>query len=248
MSPLGHDAAPRTDAYQDLGEFHDLFMSAPWDRLRPSLRAAFGALDPGATVLDLGAGTGMGTRTLAAVTRARIVAIEPSRTMRAVLTARVADDADLSHRVTVRAGLLPDALDEVRWPVAGFLCAHMLGHLPATARAATFARLRTLLAPGAVGLVTVEPEAREPLTAAIAEERQIGDLRYVARYLPSPDERRFVSEYEVLDGERVLRQERFAGSWESLTFDGLQNELAEAGLSARPHGGGAALVGVGRPD
>ncbi|WP_129783358.1 SAM-dependent methyltransferase [Promicromonospora panici] len=232
------------DSYQDLGEFHDLFMTAPWDRLRPALRTAFGSLDPGATILDLGAGTGLGTRTLAAVTRARIVAIEPSRTMRAVLTARVADDADLAHRVTVRAGLLPDALDDVRWPAAGFVCAHMLGHLSADTRAATFDRLRTLLAPGAVGLVTVEPDGTEAATGTLTQERQIGDLRYVARYLPLPDGNRYVSEYEVRDGELVLRQERFAGTWEPLTLDQLRQELAGTGLSARPHGDGAALVSL----
>jgi SAM-dependent methyltransferase len=245
---VSDDTPAPADSYQDLGEFHDLFMSAPWERLRPALRTAFSSLDPGATILDLGAGTGMGTRTLAAVTRARIVAIEPSRTMRAVLTARVADDADLTHRVTVRAGLLPDALDEVRWPVAGFVCAHMLGHLPDSARAATFARLRTLLAPGAVGLVTVEPDIREAAAGALTQERQIGDLRYVARYLPSPDGNRYVSEYEVRDGERVLRQERFAGSWEPLTLDQLRYELAQAGLSARPHGDGTARVSVEQPE
>jgi hypothetical protein len=108
--------------------------------------------------------------------------------------------------------------------------------------------LRTLLAPGAVGLVTVEPDIREAAAGALTQERQIGDLRYVARYLPSPDGNRYVSEYEVRDGERVLRQERFAGSWEPLTLDQLRYELAQAGLSARPHGDGTARVSVEQPE
>lgn len=77
-----------SDTYAAVGEFHDLFMDDAWDRLVPALARAFGALDAGGTVLDVGAGSGVGTRRLAAATRATIVAVEPSVTMRSVLLAR----------------------------------------------------------------------------------------------------------------------------------------------------------------
>ncbi|HNR00857.1 MAG TPA: class I SAM-dependent methyltransferase, partial [Trueperaceae bacterium] len=91
LSPSGYDR---------LGEFHDLFVDEARLRLRPAFESAFGRLEPSAVVLDLGAGTGLGVRHLARATRARIVAVEPSVTMRAVLLARVADDPALASRVT----------------------------------------------------------------------------------------------------------------------------------------------------
>ncbi|GAB3173361.1 hypothetical protein GCM10027059_44230 [Myceligenerans halotolerans] len=114
-------------------------------QLRPVLEAAFGDLGPDATLLDLGAGSGVGTRTLAACTRARIIAVEPSRTMRSVLLARIADDGALGEQVSVMAGAVPRALEELPGEVAGFVCAHMLGHLTAAQRTETFAVVRYVL-------------------------------------------------------------------------------------------------------
>src|SRR5690606_42082628 len=92
-----------------MGEFHDLFMLEVWERLAPSLASAFGALDADAVVIDVGAGAGVGTRTLARVTAAKVIAVEPSLTMRAVLLARVADDAVLAPQVSGVAWRVPGA-------------------------------------------------------------------------------------------------------------------------------------------
>ncbi len=71
--PLTH-----TDAYEELGELHDLFMASRGSACAGSSRTSCSTW---------GAGTGMGTRALVGVTRAKVVALEPSRTMRAALTA-----------------------------------------------------------------------------------------------------------------------------------------------------------------
>jgi methylase of polypeptide subunit release factors len=95
------------DPYEGMGEFHDLFMDDAWARLRPVLTEAFAHLDESATVLDLGAGTGLGTRALAASTPARIVAVEPPLTMRAVLTARRSASSSSSGSARVGARRSP---------------------------------------------------------------------------------------------------------------------------------------------
>jgi SAM-dependent methyltransferase len=231
--------------YDAMGEFHDLFMDEPWQRLRPVLATTFGGLGPTARVLDLGAGTGVGTRLLARVTAARITAVEPSRTMRTALTMRVADDPYLTARVTVVDGRAPDVFDSLAGPVDGFVCAHMLGHLMPAARQATFVRLAASLTPAAAGVVTLSPEETgddQVDPEAVEESRQIGDHRYVARYPPSPDGRTHVSEYEVRDGDRVVRRERVSGPWQPLTASALREELAAAGLTLEPHGSGAAVL------
>lgn len=109
------------DLYDDLAEFHDLFMKEPWEALRPAVREVVGGLGPDDVVVDLGAGTGMGTRVIAAESAASLVAVEPSRMMRTALMARVAGDQALAERVTVVAGGLPDALETCigEQPVAG---------------------------------------------------------------------------------------------------------------------------------
>ncbi|MGE4365427.1 MAG: class I SAM-dependent methyltransferase [Mycolicibacterium sp.] len=212
------------DAYEGMGEFHDLFMTDVGGGLRPALASAFADLDPVATVLDLGAGTGIGTRLLARSTPAQVIAIEPSLTMRAVLLARVADDAELVDRVSVLAGAAPDILNEVAGPVAGFVCAHMLGHLTAPQRQQTFARLSALLEPDGIGIITL-PRTPDPAEAPVVEEStRIGRHRYLARHQATQ------SEYLVLDGDRILRQETFPSSWEPPTLDQLHNELRQAGL------------------
>jgi hypothetical protein len=112
-SQLREGAAMTADLYDDLAEFHDLFMKEPWEALRPAVREVVGGLGPDDVVVDLGAGTGMGTRVIAAETAANLVAVEPSRMMRTALMARVAGDQALAERVTVVAGLVtftPDVL------------------------------------------------------------------------------------------------------------------------------------------
>ncbi|MFT4167373.1 MAG: class I SAM-dependent methyltransferase [Microlunatus sp.] len=225
-----------TDEYAELGEFHDLFMSDTWNVLVPALAAAFGGLAPEATIVDLGAGSGVGTKRLAYVTRAQIVAIERSLTMRAGLFARICDDPELSQRVTVLAGALPSVLDEIHHPVDGFVCAHMLGHLSAEERRDTFARLSALLAPAGVGLVTLPRDASDAGVESreVIEERWIGRHRYLARHVAEDSDGNGFSEYRVLDGDRTIRSATFASSWSMPTYDELLAELAATGLTLEP--------------
>lgn len=230
-----------TDHYAELGELHDLFMPDVWDPLVATLAATFDDLGLNATILDLGAGSGVGTVRLAHATRAQIVAVEPSLTMRSVLLARVADDRALSERVSVYAGAAPAILDQLDGPLDGFLCAHMLGHLSVKERRATFERLAALLRPGGVGLVTVAPQSA-PETDVVTEERRIGRHRYVERLLPTDLPGTSVAEYQVSEGEQLIRSISFTSSWAMPTPDELRDELRAAGLALGPADRGLAPV------
>lgn len=230
-----------TDHYAELGELHDLFMPDVWDPLVGTLATTFGSLGPDATILDLGAGSGVGTVRVAHATRAQIVAVEPSLTMRSVLLARIADDPELCERVSVYAGAAPTILDEIDRPIDGFLCAHMLGHLSAAERRATFERLAAMLTPDGVGLVTVRPQSA-PVTDIVIEERRIGRHRYVERLLPTEFPGTSVAKYQVFDGERLIRSASFTSSWAMPSQDGLRDELRDAGLALKTADRGLAAV------
>lgn len=232
-----------TDHYAELGELHDLFMPDVWDPLVGTLATTFGDLGPDTTILDLGAGSGVGTVRLADATQAQILAVEPSLTMRSVLLARIADDHELSERVSVYAGAAPAILDEIDEPLDGFLCAHMLGHLSADERRDTFERLAALLRPDGVGLVTV-PRQGAAGTDVVVEERRIGRHRYVARHLPENGDGGPVSDYSVLDGDRLIRSESFTSSWAMPSQDELRAELRAAGLLLDSTSGGLTAVRV----
>lgn len=220
---------PHSDPYEGLGEFHDLFMVEPWERLRPSVARLFGDLTHDGVVVDLGAGTGMGTRVLAAESQARVVAVEPSLTMRAVLTARVADSDAMRERVSVWAGSVPVVLGSLPASVDGVLCAHVLGHLTDGQRVQLVRWLSQALRPGRSALVTTQEPDDADVAGEVTESRQLGGLGYRVTYLPGGTEG-FSSRYEVLEGDRVLRTETFRGRWETVTHDELDTLAAGHGL------------------
>ena len=236
-----------SDPYWGMGEFHDLFMDGAWEQVRPVLVEAFGGLERDAVVVDLGAGSGIGTRLLAQSTAARVIAVEPSLMMRAVLTARVADDPTLAERVTVLADAAPQVLERIGRPLAGFVCAHVLGHLSTADRVSTWRGLARQLDVDARGVVVVDDGSEHQAGDPAVVERRIGEHRYMARHLPA-GVGSYESEYTVLDGDRVVRHERFTGSWRSITLRQLDDELVEHGLSVEARGAGVGLVSRPRPE
>ncbi|NEE04378.1 class I SAM-dependent methyltransferase [Phytoactinopolyspora halotolerans] len=250
------------DSYGAMAEFHDLFMVEPWDELRSHVRAAFGGLPAEAIIVEIGAGSGIGTRVIAQETRARVFALEPDLVMRAILTARVADDPELASRVTVVAGAVPADLGRLPERVDGFVCAHMLGHLAESDRRALFAWLATHLSDDGTGLVTVHWPRREVGGSPdetngandagggndadgsggdVVEVRTLGEYEYRARHhAPDrPDESR--SSYEVWRGEVMLRRYTFTSAWRIVTTEVISTDLA-ASLSIEPSGSHVALI------
>lgn len=234
--------------YEGLAEFHDLFMVEPWERLRPHVRAAFAHFADDAVIVEIGAGTGMGTRTIAEECPARIAGLEPDLVMRSILTARVADDPGLARRVTVIAGSAPDDVDLLPTPFDGFVCAHMLGHLDQSQRLRLFEWIDANLREDGIGLITTQErgatnrETGDSPDSEFMQRRSLGQYEYRAYYQETAAADAFSSRYEVWHGDDRIRRAEFVGSWRTVTADDIAGELGRLRLGVEPLDLGVALI------
>ncbi len=234
-----------TDHYDQLAEFHDLFMVEPWEKLRPSVASVFSDLTSDAVIAEIGAGTGMGTLVLAEESSARVMALEPNQVMRTALMIRVTTVPGLDERVTVVAGSAPDDLGLLKGSIDGFVCAHMLGHLDRPARMKLFAWLDRTLSDEGLGLVTfqlVDP-GWDHTTNEVVETRRVGEYEYRAVHHLDTGKDMFSTRYEVWDGDEMLRSVGVEGVWRPVTLDELEAELAGTSLKIRQIADQVAAVG-----
>lgn len=234
-----------SDGYEQMAEFHDLFMGETWSKLRTLLERELGQLGPDDLVVDLGAGTGLGTLALVEQTDAEVWAVEPSMTMRAVLLHRVASSPAASSRVSVWAGSVPDALRDVPAPVAGVIATHMLGHLGPDERDELFAWLASALGTDGIALFTFQSAETEDGPADDGGEHEeevgVGRHRYRATHLPSGQGYR--TRYDVIDiGGTVIRSLPVSGTWSTVSYDDIADAAAEHGLACRQATDGVAVV------
>lgn len=198
------------------------------DRLATALTSA----DPASgTVIEFGAGTGLGTDVLLdTLAPAPILAAEPSAQLRAVLLARLAARED-RDRVTV----FPVGATELPLPdrIAAVVGMHMIGHVAPAQRRTLFAELMPRLAPGAPLVFNVQP----PDTAVEVPEwppfgTTVGRLRYegTGRAVPSaPDRVHWTMTYRTLDGETEIARAVAEYEWWIVSADRLAAELRQAG-------------------
>jgi 2-polyprenyl-3-methyl-5-hydroxy-6-metoxy-1,4-benzoquinol methylase len=223
------------DEYQISGEYLHLLSEPAWQALRPPVTAALRGAAGGATLLDVGAGSGLSTEALAgAVPDSDVVAVEPSPVLRAVLLSRVTAHPDLRHRVTVVAGDalgvdLPDRLGAV-------LAMNMIGHLDRDGRRTFLHRVAERLLPGAPLVLNLQPPA-EPTSVpfTVFGAIPVGRHSYEGggSAEPSgPDSVTWRMRYRVLDADgTVLREDHVAYRWHVTPAEALLAELAEAGLT-----------------
>jgi SAM-dependent methyltransferase len=223
------------DVYEESGEFLDVLSGPAWQMLREPVRAALrGTVAHAGPVLDVGAGTGLGTAVLAeACPGSPVLAIEPSPVLRAVLLSRVASDAALRERVTVVASdalsaVLPDRLDAV-------LAINMIGHLAPHERRTFWERVAARLAPGAPLVVNLQPPA-EPVAVGYTTfgTVQVGGHTYEGGGGAEPSGPGMVTwrmRYRVLDAAGAVVQERTVDyPWHVISVADLLDELTDAGL------------------
>ena len=207
-------------SYDATAEFHEIHMHTAWDRLRDLMRDTFADIGPDAVIVDIGAGSGMGSALLADITDAEIIALEPNTTMRSMMMARL-DQVDVLERVTVIPEAVPEGLDGLPDRVEGVIATHMLGHLTGAARATLLDWIATSLAPGRTALLTVTPEALQEVpaegTEPVVAERTVGRFVYRMTYhMPGPG--RYEGLWEVIDRQGlVVRSVPDAISWDPLT-------------------------------
>jgi SAM-dependent methyltransferase len=234
------------DYYSPVAEFYEMVAARQAASSGPALAAVLAGVDPSAgPVVEVGAGTGRVTEIIAAaLPAARIVAVEPSAAMRAVLTSRVATDDTLRRRVTVVDAAAPDL------PLPPTICAAVVfgvaGHLDEPARVRLWRRLRSRLAPG--GVVVVElMGVRRPrdIAPALSIRDSIGRHDYewwVAGRPAGGDRMRFTTTWRVFRAGQLLREVTDSYDWYTIDTGQLARE---SGMVSRP---AAAVTGAGAPE
>ncbi len=232
-------------SYDITAEFHEVFMPPAWDRLRDPLSAIFGDIGPDGVIVDIGAGSGLGSVLLAEVSEAEIVALEPNTTMRSMMVARL-DTAGVLERVTVLPGAVPDGLEGLPDRVDGVIATHMLGHLAGAARMSLLEWIANSLAPGRTALLTVTPEAAAEAPAGgtepVVQERAVGRFVYrVTSRMAGPGLMEGV--FEVIDQQQeVIRSVPDTTSWEAVTADDVSASLASHPVEVTEPLDGVALI------
>jgi hypothetical protein len=225
------------DPYAESGELIDVLSLEAWQTLRGPIGEALQAAVPGqGPIVDVGAGTGLGTLVIAdTLPDAEIIAVEPSPILRAVLLSRLAAADRLRGRVTVLAAdatgaRLPDRL-------GGAIAINMIGHLPPAQRHRFFTDLRPRLAPAAPLVVNLQPPAEVTTIPETAfSSVVIGRHTYQGSGAATPageDAVTWRMRYRILDADGTLAREHTVDyRWHMVSRQRLLGELAGAGYSA----------------
>lgn len=222
------------DSYAVAAEYYDLWAAGHWAALAPALVARLQGVDPSwGPVLDVGAGTGLGTVTIAdTVPGVRVLAVEPSRSMRVGLTTRLMTRRDLHDRVTV----LQTDLAGITWPerLSGFVAMAMLGHLEAEARLGLWRDLAIHLAPSAPAVVLLQPPGRPEVVPANRHTQvTLGEQEYegwAAAEPVGPRTLRWTMTYRVLRAGELVDEQQFTSDFHTVSGDDLRAEAGDAGL------------------
>ncbi|MEZ0492066.1 trans-aconitate 2-methyltransferase [Kineococcus sp. TBRC 1896] len=227
------------DYYSPAAEFFDLVGPRHMSTSGPAVRAALAGLDTSrGPVLDVGAGTGLVTALMAGfLPDAEFVCAEPSPTMRAILTSRVATDPELRRRVTV----VPESAQELAagqalpTALSAAVVFGVAGHLTQDERRQLWKRLAEALPSGApivVELMGVDRPRSIPPVRMVRE--LVGAQTYEWWMSGEPSGPRTIhwsTRWKVFRDGDLVREVEDSYEWE--TF-GVADLVAESGLQHRP--------------
>jgi hypothetical protein len=226
------------DEYALSAEYIDIMSAEPWESFGPALSGALHGLEPdgAASLIDVGAGSGLGTQVIAqSLPDVEIVAVEPSVSLRSVLLARVHADEQLRSRVTVLADDFLGARLPDRW--GGMVAMNVIGHFDRFQRTRMWKLLDERLAPGGRAILNLLP----PTTAvAVPETRgsavRVGRRRYEgwARAEPTgEDQLTWHMTYRTYHDATLVDERRVSYDWWVFTAEQLQEEIAAFDLHLR---------------
>lgn len=204
------------------------------------IEALAGCTHKGATIVELGAGTGLGTRVIAcAAPTARIVAVEPSSSLRAVLLHRVASAADLRSRVTVEnrpfpSSRLPESFDAL-------VMINTLGHFDANTRKQLWQLVAAGLRPGGCAVINLQQPTESSTVPKFEMGRErIGNREYHGTaWAERLDDTTMLwhMTYRTSESGKEIDATKVEYRWNVLDSRALENELAQHNLRASVIGG-----------
>ena len=185
------------------------------------------------SILEIGAGSGLITASLADWTPAEIFALEPSAGMRGILLARLCARPELLSRVTVLpCDALSVALDE---PAEAIVMINVMYAMEPDYRKRLWPVLAAALEPGGLLVFTwrdAGPPAPHPLREL--ESRRVGRHTYTILWeIHAPDGESFGARYvhRISEGGKVISEEELAGYAYRPPRDVLERELVAAGFT-----------------
>jgi SAM-dependent methyltransferase len=224
-------STPELDPYAQSAEFYEVMAIPHWDMKRKVLVSALTTDGPvTAPVLDIGAGTGLSTITIAdAIPNVAIHAVEPSAAMRAALVSRILGREDLIDRVTVH----PVNVEEVTLPerIGAAVLFGVIGYLDQRARHRLWDTLRQRMTPQAPVVVEVMALDRPmPVPEMTIAQQRIGNRQNEVHISGQPadaDSEHWTMRYVVHENGRIIREFTTDHIWHTVGFAELANE-AEA--------------------
>ncbi len=184
------------------------------------------------SILEIGAGTGLITTSLADWTPAEIFALEPSAGMRGVLLSRLSLRPELNRVTVLSCDALSVRLDE---PAEAVVMINVMYALEPDYRKRLWPVLAASLEPAGLLVFTRRdggPPTPRPLQEL--ESRQVGRHTYTAlsEILDSDEEAcraRYL--YRITEGDKVISEEEITGYFYRPPWDVLQRELVTAGFT-----------------
>lgn len=228
-----------TSGYGVTAQYYDPLAETAHAEIDTRIGAALAGLAfKNGPVLDIGAGTGLTTRLIAAtLPGAEIWAVEPDAAMRPALTTRVWSDATLRDRVTI----LPMGVLEAPLPktISGAVLSASLVHFSPADRVRLWAELGERLAPKGRVIVEVQcPEAIDIPSTLMARAR-IGRIEYegwaAAKRLDHDRQLWRMTYRACLEGQEITRDIGEYVCW-TISADQVVREADAAGLGARIDG------------
>jgi SAM-dependent methyltransferase len=185
------------------------------------------------SILEIGAGTGLITTSLADWTPAEIFALEPSAGMRAVLLSRLSSRPELLKRVTVLpCDALNAHLDE---PAEAAIMINVMCAMEPAYRKQLWPMFAAQLAPAGLLIFTWRPGGPPPPhPLQEVASRQVGRHTYTSlSEILESDEEAFRARYlyRITEGEKLISEEEITGHAYRPAWDIIQHELTSAGFT-----------------